>query len=36
MQKEQLDMRKTPDLSFYIDDSADRAKRIVELLNKIK
>lgn len=33
---EQLDMRKTPDLSFYIDDSADRAKRIAELLNKIK
>ena len=32
----QLDMRKTPELTFYIDDSADRIKRIEELLDKIK
>ena len=33
---EQLDMRKTPDITFLIDESIDRAKRIEELLNKIK
>ena len=33
---EQLDMRKTPEIVFIIDDSLDRAKRIEELLNSIK
>lgn len=33
---DQLDMRKTPEISFIIDDSADRAKRIEQLLNEIK
>lgn len=33
---EQLDMRKTPEIAFLIDDSIDRAKRIEELLNEIK
>ena len=33
---EQLDMRKTPEISFIIDDSAERVKRIEELLNEIK
>ena len=33
---EQLDMRKTPEIVFIIDDSIDRAKRIEELLNEIK
>ena len=33
---EQLDMRKTPEIAFYIDDSADKAKRIEELLESIK
>ncbi len=33
---EQLDMRKTPEIAFYIDDSAERMKKIEELLEKIK
>ena len=33
---EQLDMRKTPEISFILDESAERAKRIEELLNEIK
>lgn len=33
---EQLDMRKTPEIAFYIDDSAERIKKIEELLEKIK
>ena len=33
---EQLDMRKTPEIAFILDDSAEKAKRIEELLNEIK
>lgn len=33
---EQLDMRKTPEISFILDESIDRAKRIEELLTQIK
>ena len=33
---EQLDMRKTPEIAFYIDESIERAKRIDELLAQIK
>ncbi len=33
---EQLDMRKTPEIAFILDESADRAKRIEELLKEIK
>ena len=33
---ETLDMKKTPEISFLIDDSAEKAKRIEELLEKIK
>ena len=33
---EQLDMRKTPDIAFILDDSAEKAKRIEELLSEIK
>lgn len=33
---EQLDMRKTPEIVFYIDDSVERVKRIEELLKQIK
>lgn len=33
---EQLDMRKTPEIVFLNDESIERAKRIEELLDKIK
>ncbi len=33
---EQMDMRKTPEIAFYIDDSAEKSKRIEELLMQIK
>ena len=33
---EQLDMRKTPEIAFILDDSAEKAKRIEELLSEIK
>ena len=33
---EQLDMRKTPEIVFYYDESIEKAKRIEELLEKIK
>ena len=33
---EQLDMRKTPEIAFYEDESIERAKRINELLAQIK
>ena len=33
---ETLDMKKTPEISFMLDDTPDKAKRIEELLEKIK
>lgn len=33
---EQMDMRKTPEIAFILDESVERAKRIEELLNQIK
>ena len=33
---EQLDMRKTPEIAFYYDESIEKAKRIEELLEQIK
>ncbi len=33
---EQLDMRKTPEIVFYYDESIEKAKRIEELLEQIK
>ena len=33
---QQLDMRKTPEISFIYDESVDRMNRIEELLNQIK
>ena len=33
---EQLDMRKTPEIAFYNDESIEKAKRIEELLAQIK
>ena len=32
----QLDMRKTPEISFYIDETIEKMKRIEELLEQIK
>lgn len=32
---EQLDMRKTPEIAFYIDDSIERVNRINELLENL-
>ena len=33
---EQLDMRKTPEIVFFVDESIERAKRIEELLSTLK
>ena len=33
---DQLDLRKVPEISFEIDDTKEKAKRIDELLSKIK
>ncbi|MFT5481289.1 MAG: ribosome-binding factor A [Bacteroidia bacterium] len=35
-QKLKNQMRKIPDVQFYLDDRIDRAARIDDLLNKIK